>query len=179
VQRLLAETSVADGNWGLGIQTRARALVSDGEEAERSYREAIERLGRTHLRPELARAPCSRESGCAGKVAASTRERSRTAYEQFHDDRDGRVLRARPNRTHRDWRKGGETERRDPRRLTVQERRIAQLARDGLSNPEIWARLFLSPCTVEWHLRKVFEQLGVRSRRELRDALAHSGPGPA
>ena len=56
LQRLVAETSVTDSDWGLGIQARARTLVSDGEEAERSYREAIERLGRTHLRPELARA---------------------------------------------------------------------------------------------------------------------------
>jgi DNA-binding NarL/FixJ family response regulator len=55
--------------------------------------------------------------------------------------------------------------------LTAQERRIAQLAREGLSNPEIGARLFLSPRTVEWHLRKVFSKLGIHSRRELASAL--------
>jgi len=63
--------------------------------------------------------------------------------------------------------------------LTDQERQIARLARDGLSNPEIGVRLFLSPRTVEWHLRKVFGKLGIRSRRELRDALADSDLVPA
>src|SRR6202453_3292041 len=84
LERLVAETSVADSDWGLGIQARARALVSDGEEAERSYREAIERLGRTRLRPELARGHLVygewlRREG--RRVEA--RAQLRTAYEQF------------------------------------------------------------------------------------------------
>jgi DNA-binding CsgD family transcriptional regulator len=58
--------------------------------------------------------------------------------------------------------------------LTAQERQIAELARGGLSNPEIGARLFLSPRTVEWHLRKVFGKLGIRSRHELAGALDSS-----
>ena len=59
--------------------------------------------------------------------------------------------------------------------LTPQERQIARLARDGLSNPEIGARLFLSSRTVEWHLRNAFTKLGIRSRRELANALVASG----
>src|SRR5205807_4111424 len=62
--------------------------------------------------------------------------------------------------------------------LTAQERQVAQLAREGLSNPEIGARLFLSPRTVEWHLRKVFLKLGIRSRRELAGVLPSADPGP-
>ena len=58
--------------------------------------------------------------------------------------------------------------------LTAQERQIAEFAREGLSNPEIGARVFLSPRTVEWHLRKVFGVLGIRSRHELVGALAAS-----
>jgi DNA-binding CsgD family transcriptional regulator len=55
--------------------------------------------------------------------------------------------------------------------LTQQERQIALLARDGLSNPEVGARLFISPRTVEWHLRKVFAKLRISSRKELAGAL--------
>ena len=60
--------------------------------------------------------------------------------------------------------------------LTAQERQIARLARDGLSNPGIGARLFLSPRTVEWHLRNVSTKLGIGSRRELANALAARAP---
>jgi DNA-binding NarL/FixJ family response regulator len=60
--------------------------------------------------------------------------------------------------------------------LTAQERQIARLARDGLSNPEIGARLFLSPRTVEWHLRNVFSKLDIRSRHDLPTALAEPDP---
>jgi DNA-binding CsgD family transcriptional regulator len=58
--------------------------------------------------------------------------------------------------------------------LTAQERQIAMLVRDGLSNPEVGARLFISPRTVEWHLRKIFAKLSIDSRRQLRDVLPHA-----
>ncbi|MES9539467.1 LuxR C-terminal-related transcriptional regulator [Actinomadura sp. NPDC000600] len=65
--------------------------------------------------------------------------------------------------------------------MTPQERQIALLVRDGPSNPEVGSRLFLSPRTVEWHLRKVFAKLGISSRRQLADALPRgefrTGPG--
>ena len=60
--------------------------------------------------------------------------------------------------------------------LTAQERQIAELARDGFSNPEIGNRLFLSRRTVQYHLAKVFGKLGIHSRNELASALASSGP---
>jgi ATP/maltotriose-dependent transcriptional regulator MalT len=180
LERLVVDTSVADSDWGLGIQARARALVSDGEQAERSYREAIERLGRTRLRPEFARAHLLygewlRREG----RRVDARAQLRTAYEQFTTI----GMEAFGERALRELLATGETvrkrtaETRDD--LTDQERQIAYLARDGLSNPEIGARLFLSPRTVEWHLRKVFGKLGIGSRRGLRDALPNSDPVPA
>ena len=139
--------------------------------AERLYREAIERLGRTRLRPELARAHLlygewlRREKRRGRARPAARRPRP------VHLDRHAGVRRARAERAAGDRRQGPQAHRETRDELTAQERQIAQLARDGLSNPEIGARLFLSPRTVEWHLRKVFAKLGVRSRRELANAL--------
>ena len=153
-----------------------RALLSEGETAERLYREAIDRLGRTRLRPELARAHLLygewlRREG----RRVDARAQLRTAHELFvtigmeaFAERARRELLATGERVRR---RTAET--RDE--LTPQERQIARLARDGLSNPEIGAQLFLSPRTVEWHLRKVFTKLEIRSRRELASALPDSG----
>ncbi len=172
----LAEVTDASGtDWGLGIQARSRALLSEGASAERPYQEAIERLGRTRLRPELARAHLlygewlrreNRRIDARAQLRAAHEQFTTIGMEAFADRARGELL-----ATGEKVRKRTVETRDD---LTAQEGQIARLARDGLSNPEIGARLFLSPRTVEWHLRKVFGKLGIRSRRGLADAL-HEG----
>ena len=173
-----AEIARASGtDWALGIEARARALISDGSTAERLHRESIERLARTRIRVALARAHLlygewlRRE-----KRRTDAREQLRTALRMFAENgMDGFAERAR-----RELVATGEKlrervfETRD--QLTPQEAQIARLARDGLSNPEIGARLFISARTVEWHLHKVFAKLAITSRRGLHDALP-SGDG--
>ena len=154
---------------GARASTRAaRALVSEGEAAEDLYREAIDRLGRTRLRPELARAQLLYGEWLRRENRrVDAREQLRAAHELFV--RIG--MEAFAERARRELLATGEkvrkrtAETRDE--LTPQEPQIARLARDGLSNAEIGARLFLSPRTVEWHLRKVFAKLGISSRQEL------------
>jgi DNA-binding CsgD family transcriptional regulator len=159
----------------LGIQARSRAIQSKGKTAENLYREAIERLGRTGLRPELARARLLYGEWLRRENRrVDARVQLRAANDQFTSI----GMEAFAERSRRELLATGEKvrkrtlETRDD--LTAQERQIARLACDGLSNPEIGARLFLSPRTVEWHMRKVFSKLGVRSRRELANVL----PGP-
>jgi DNA-binding CsgD family transcriptional regulator len=172
----LAEATAASGtDWGLGIHARSRAMVSEGDEAERLYREAIERLGRTRLRPELARGHLlygewlRRE-----KRRVEAREQLRMAHELL----DAIGMEAFAERAGKELQATGENVRRraaDARDdLTAQERQIARLAAGGLSNPEIGARLFLSPRTVEWHLHNVFAKLEIRSRHELPGSLVES-----
>jgi DNA-binding CsgD family transcriptional regulator len=154
---------------------RSRALVSQGETADRLYLESIERLSRTRLRPELARAyllygECLRREG----RRAEARQQLRTAHQMLLEI----GMTAFAERARIELLATGEKARKrtvETRyELTAQERQIAQLANDGLSNPEIGARLFLSPRTVEWHLRNVFSKLAIRSRRELVKALIGS-----
>src|SRR4051812_35685944 len=169
----LAESANASGtDWGLGIVARSRALLSEREAAEDSYTEAIDRLSRTRLRPELARAHLLygewlRRQG----RRTDARTQLRTANEMLDTiGMEAVAARARRELVATGARARKRTvETRDE--LTPQEQQIASLARDGLSNPEIGARLFLSPRTVEWHLRKVFTKLEIGSRMGLHDAL--------
>jgi ATP/maltotriose-dependent transcriptional regulator MalT len=171
-QQLSEMTRPSDTDYGLGLEARCRALLSEPDLAEPYYQEAIERLGRTRLRGEHARAHLLygewlRREG--RRIDARTQLRAAhevfvaIGTEAFAERARGELLatgekvRTRTAAT------------RDE--LTPQERQIARLARDGLSNPEIGAQLFLSPRTVEWHLRKVYPKLGISSRRDLRTAL--------
>jgi DNA-binding CsgD family transcriptional regulator len=169
---LAERTRVTPNAWALGIEARVRALLSEGEAAERLYCESIERLGGTRVRVELARGHLlygewlRRE-----RRRVDARKQLRTAHEMLAT----MGVDAFAERARRELLATGETvrkrtvETRDE--LTPQERQIAQLARDGLSNPEIGTRLFISPRTVKYHLRKVFIKLGIGSRNELERVL--------
>jgi DNA-binding CsgD family transcriptional regulator len=151
--------------------------MSEGRAAEDLYREAIDRLGRTRLRPELARARLLYGEWLR---RASRRADARTQLRAAYDILGPIGMEAFAERARRELAAAGETvRRRTPATLTAQEAHIARLAVDGQTNPEIPAQLFISARTVEWHLRKIFAKLGVGSRRELDQALAELGPaGP-
>jgi DNA-binding CsgD family transcriptional regulator len=150
--------------------------VSDGMAAEDHYRDAIDRLRYTMLRPDLARTQLLygewlRREG----RRIHSREQLRAAYDLFVSigmeafaERARRELLATGDRVRR---RSAET----VDQLTPQEVQIARLAREGYSNGEISAQLFLSPRTVEWHLRKVFSKLGISSRKELRGVPQQTG----
>jgi DNA-binding CsgD family transcriptional regulator len=163
-----------DTDWAQGILARSRALLSDDAAADGLYREAIERLGRTRLRPDLARAHLLYGEWLRrDRQRAKARTHLRTAYEMFTSI----GMEAFAERARRELLATGETvsKRKNPasasEELTPQEQQIALLVRDGLTNPEVGARLFVSPRTVEWHLRKIFTKLGISSRRQLPGVL--------
>jgi len=170
--RLNEIADAAGTDWARGVRARSLALLSAGETAEQLYLESLDRLQRCRMRVDLARAHLLYGEWLRRENRrVDARSQLRTAHEELtvmgidgFAERAGRELRA-----------TGETPRKrtaDTRDdLTPQERQIAQLARDGLSNPEIGAQLFLSRRTVEWHLRHVFAKLGIQSRRELGNRL--------
>ena len=175
LNRLARKARATRTDWALGIEARSRALLNEGAHAEGLFREAIEHLGRTRVRAELARAHLLYGEWLRRENRRfDARPSLRAAHEQF----TSMGMEAFAERARNELLATGETvrartvEARDD--LTAQERQIAQLAGDGLSNPEIGARLFLSPRTVEWHLRKVFTKLGIRSRRQLASSLPAS-----
>jgi ATP/maltotriose-dependent transcriptional regulator MalT len=179
-------TRVSPTDWALGIEARVRALLSErelsegglgeGENAERCYQESIRLLGRTRLRAELARAHLLYGEWLRREHRrAEAREQLRTAREML----DAMGMEAFAERARRELTSAGEPARHADREpagpdpvpagvaLTAQEALVARLARDGLSNPEIGTRLFISSRTVQYHLRKVFTKLGISSRSQL------------
>jgi len=174
LQRLTMKAQACRTHWALGIEARSRALLSTGDAAERGFREALGHLGQARVHGELARAHLLYGEWLrqADRRADARGELTR-AYEMFTAmGMDGFA-----ERTRRELLATGTAVRQRTadaaEQLTEQEALIARLARDGMSNPEIGAQLFISARTVEWHLRKVYTKLGVSSRRQLRLALAN------
>ncbi|MGY4767978.1 helix-turn-helix transcriptional regulator [Kribbella sp. CWNU-51] len=169
LRRLTESTSASGSDWGLGVEARSRALLSEGETADRLYQEAIERLGSTRMRAELARAHLIYGEWLRRENRRTdAREQLRLAHKMLTDmGMDGFADRAR-----HELLATGETVRKRTADtltdLTAQEAQIAKLARDGRTNHEIGSQLFISPRTVEWHLGNVFTKLGITSRKNLR-----------
>jgi DNA-binding CsgD family transcriptional regulator len=179
LEQLVERTQLGGTDWALGVEARATALLTtDDNDAEALYEEAIARLSRTHTRPDLARAYLLYGEWLRrANRRSAARDSLRAAYAMFTEmeiagfaERARRELAATGERARK---RVAET--RD--QLTPQEAQIARLARDGFSNPEIGARLFISPRTVEYHLHKVFGKLDINSRNELERALPNDPRG--
>ena len=174
--RLSAMTTIEGSDWAKGLEGRSRALVSEGREAEQCYAEAVERLGRTPLRLERARAHLlygewlrrdNRRLDARHQLHAAYHLFTAIGAEAFAERARSELLAT-----------GEKVRQREVdtySQLTPQEEHIVRLARDGQTNPEIAAELFLSTRTVEWHLRKVFAKLGITSRRDLHNTLPPRG----
>jgi ATP/maltotriose-dependent transcriptional regulator MalT len=173
LERLSEITQACRTDFALGVETRCRALLSDGPAADALYQEAIERLNHTRLRPEVARAHLLYGEWLRRQ---SRRVEARGQLRTAHDMLMAIGMDAFAERARRELIATGEVVRNRSvetrTELTPQEEQIARLAGDGLSNPEIAAQMFLSGRTIEWHLRKVFTKLGISSRRQLRSALS-------
>ena len=177
---LRQRTRSAGTEWALGLEASCAALLAEGENAELLYREALDRLGRTPARSDLARAQLVYGEWLRRqRRRVDAREQLRSAHELFvtigahmFAERAARELVATGEKA-----RARTVETRDE--LTAQESQIARHARDGLSNPEIGARLFISRRTVEYHLHKVFAKLEISSRAELAGVLADRPDGHA
>jgi DNA-binding CsgD family transcriptional regulator len=176
LERLRERTRSVGTDWALGLLARSEALLADGSDAESLYLEAIERLGRTRIAVHHARAQLmygewlrrqERRQDAREQLRAAHRNLSDMGAEAFAE-RARHELAATGEKT--------QARRTDLRRLlTAQEAQIAHLAAAGLTNAEIATELFLSPHTVDWHLRKVFSKLAVASRRQLKPNLIEAG----
>jgi DNA-binding CsgD family transcriptional regulator len=172
LEQLRTRTRASGTEWALGIEARCRALLSEGRQADALYREAIERLGRTRVGVQLARAHLlygewlRRE-----RRTLEARDQLRIAHERF----ESMGAEAFATRAAAELAATGERQRRPTAdtldNLTPKQAQIARLARAGMSNQQIGAQLFLSPRTVEYHLNKVFRKLDISSRNQLEQAL--------
>ena len=173
--RWIAEMTSASGtSWALGVEARSRALVTEGHGAEGLYQDSIMHLDRSRVRAELARAHLLYGEWLRRRRRrGDAREQLRTAQDML----EAMGMEAFAERARRELRATGETARKRTaaaavnQELTAHEAQIARLAREGLSNPEVGARLFLSPRTVQYHLGNVFAKLGITSRSQLIHAL--------
>ena len=172
LERLIETTRACTSDVARGFEARCGALVSAGAAAEEQYREAIDRFGRTALRPDIARSHLLYGEWLRRE---DRRVDARKPLRTAHDMLAAIGMEAFAERARRELLATGERARtrRDESRhqLTPQEEQIARLAREGLSNGEIGTQLFISARTVEWHLGKVFTKLDIGSRRQLRTAL--------
>jgi DNA-binding CsgD family transcriptional regulator/tetratricopeptide (TPR) repeat protein len=168
----LSERAALGTDWGRGFEAYARALVSDGDEADALYLQAIESLSAAAPPAYLPRAHLVygewlRRSGRRREARAHLR----AAFDCF----TVMGFEAFAERARHELAATGEAVRKrtveTSVELTPQEAHVARLAGEGLTNPEIGAKLFLSHRTVEWHLGKVFNKLGIVARRDLLQAL--------
>jgi DNA-binding CsgD family transcriptional regulator len=169
LRRLAGRTRPSGTDWARGVEARSRALLSEGDAAERLYLVSIESLANTRLRTELARAHL-----LYGEWLRRERRRidARAQLRIAHDMLEAMGMEAFAERALRELKATGDSSgkraiAKSDRQLTAQEAQIARMARDGLSNPEIGVRLFISARTVQYHLRKVFSKLGIESRSQL------------
>jgi DNA-binding CsgD family transcriptional regulator len=180
LKQFAAKARDSGSDWALGIAARSRALLSEGETAEDCYRESIDRLGRTRIRVELARSHLlygewlrheRRRGEAREQLGAAHQMLDAIGIEAFCEVALRELRAAGETVTKRTAHEahGGTAGARDA--LTAQEAQVARLARDGLSNPEIAARLFISTRTVQYHLGKVFAKLGISSRGQLHQVL--------
>jgi DNA-binding NarL/FixJ family response regulator len=168
LQQLSARAQDSQSEWALGIEARCRALLSDEVQAEDLYREAIERLGHTRIRVELARTHLHFGEWLRHhNQKLKARNQLRTAHEMFRSmgndvyaERAAHELLATGQRVPKPGVKTASD-------LTVQELEVCRLAAEGFTNVEIAARLYISASTVDYHLSKSFRKLGIRSRTQL------------